>query len=155
MGGRRHSERSLRKIPGWKSMTFYLDSSALIKLIHLECESAQLRQFLRGDVFTSILTKMEVQRFLTFESAKARLEMSNRYAFLNFVSINNLLINKCINLNLPRLVRTLDSIHLGTAISLTKSLTGVITYDKKMQRACRALGMKFYAPGQSTSFWQL
>lgn len=135
-------------------MTFYLDSSALIKLIHLECESAQLRQFLRGDVFTSILTKLEVQRFLTFESANERLDMSNHQAFLNFVSINDLLIKKCINLNLPRLARTLDSIHLGTAVSLTKSLSGVITYDKKMQRACQVLGIKFYAPGQGTSFWQ-
>ena len=136
-------------------MTFYLDSSALIKLIHLECESAELRKFLRGDLFTSILTKLEVQRFLTFESANARPEISNHPSFINFVSINDLLIKKCINLNLPRLVRTLDSIHLATAVSLTKSLSGVITYDKKMQRACQALGIKFYAPGQSTPFWQL
>jgi predicted nucleic acid-binding protein len=132
-------------------MSFYLDSSALIKLIYPECESASLRRFLHGDLFTSILARLEVERFLTFGSASASTDPSTFQAFLNFVSINDLMINKCLALNLPRFVRTLDAIHLGTAVSITKSTSGVITYDKKMQRACRVLGMKFYAPGQRTS----
>lgn len=47
----------------------------------------------------------------------------------------------------PSDLRTLDAIHLATALSITPAVDGVVTYDARMQAAARSAGLEVLAPG--------
>ena len=44
-------------------------------------------------------------------------------------------------------LRTLDAIHVATALSLQQVINGVITYDKEMSKNAKALGLSVVSPG--------
>ena len=46
----------------------------------------------------------------------------------------------------PTAVRSLDAIHIATALSLGEDLGGVLTYDRRMQEALADLGIAVVAP---------
>jgi predicted nucleic acid-binding protein len=46
----------------------------------------------------------------------------------------------------PRILRSLDAIHLAAARSFGVSLDAVVTYDKRMADAALALGLRCVAP---------
>lgn len=47
---------------------------------------------------------------------------------------------------LPVQVRTLDAIHLAAARSLGEELSVLVTYDERMARAARELGLEVVSP---------
>lgn len=46
----------------------------------------------------------------------------------------------------PPSLRTLDAIHIATALMLEDELDTLVTYDRRMQEAAEALGMVVVAP---------
>jgi len=46
----------------------------------------------------------------------------------------------------PATVRSLDALHLATAIEIGEALDAVITYDARMAAAARSLGLAVAAP---------
>ena len=44
-------------------------------------------------------------------------------------------------------LRALDAIHVATAIQFRPTLTEVVTYDRRMADACRALALPVVSPG--------
>jgi predicted nucleic acid-binding protein len=46
----------------------------------------------------------------------------------------------------PDILRTLDAIHLASALSLGDSLDEVVTYDKRMAEAAKYLGLAVASP---------
>ena len=46
----------------------------------------------------------------------------------------------------PATVRSLDALHLATAIEIGDALDAVITYDARMANAARSLGLAVSAP---------
>lgn len=46
----------------------------------------------------------------------------------------------------PRIVRTLDAIHLATATALGDDLDSIVTYDQRMAEAARLLGLSTATP---------
>ncbi len=126
----------------------YLDSSALVKLAAAEPESNALRRYLRRrDVLvSSALARTELARALLprgeagSASAQATLER------LQLVRVNDRVLKLAGSLQPPEL-RSLDAIHLATALMLGSDLSAVITYDDRMASAGAALGLKVAAPG--------
>jgi predicted nucleic acid-binding protein len=47
----------------------------------------------------------------------------------------------------PPALRTLDAIHLASAAALGDDLEAVVTYDRRLADAVRALGMPDLSPG--------
>jgi hypothetical protein len=47
----------------------------------------------------------------------------------------------------PATVRSLDAIHLGTALHAGRALTSFVTYDKRLLDAALAAGLPADAPG--------
>jgi len=45
-------------------------------------------------------------------------------------------------------VRSLDAIHIGTALTLGIELAGVVTYDDRQTAAARNAGLAVFAPGR-------
>jgi predicted nucleic acid-binding protein len=127
----------------------YLDSSALLKLVVLEPESAVLREFLRtyASRLASALVEVEVPRALRragygdAEDRRAR-EVLARVAL---VDADRRVLRAAATLGPPAL-RSLDAVHLATALSLGQDLAGIVTYDRRLADAARGAGLEVWAP---------
>lgn len=130
------------------SSVVYLDSSALVKLVVAEPESEALRRFLRGRNVrvTSSLAKVEVPRAVRFQGAAAADRVKQILARLRLLTIDNSLLDAAAELD-PRVLRSLDAIHLASAMALGEDLYCVVTYDRRMTDAAGALGVVVRAPG--------
>jgi predicted nucleic acid-binding protein len=130
-------------------VTVYLDSSALVKLVIRESESDALRTFLQarsGPMTTSALARTEVVRavgsFGEHAVAGARLLMGG----MHDVAVSRSVLDAAGDLALRLDVRSLDAIHLATAVELERHLDVLITYDRRMAAAAEVLGLAVVAP---------
>jgi uncharacterized protein len=46
----------------------------------------------------------------------------------------------------PQILRTLDAIHVATALAIGDDLAEIVTYDERMVEAARSLGLPTIAP---------
>ncbi len=128
-------------------MRIYADSSAIIKLIKEEEESSAVRSLFSHEICTSILSVLEVSRFVEVFRPRVSFDEFNRITQdAYFVDLSTPLMIHLSNLKLPNFVKTLDSIHLGTAFLLKLSIDAILTYDKKMQMGAEMMGLKVLAP---------
>jgi predicted nucleic acid-binding protein len=125
----------------------YLDSSAVVRLVVAEPESAALRAHLRRrrPLVSSALARTEVLRALLPVGEIALSRAHEVLRRLDLVRINDRVLDAAGILQ-PAQVRSLDAIHLATAQLLGDDLGQVITYDDRMADAARSLGLKTIAP---------
>jgi hypothetical protein len=64
------------------------------------------------------------------------------------IAIDNRVLSRAVEIE-PVRVRSLDAIHLATALSLGLDLAAFITYDGIQAKAARALGLPVLSPGAS------
>jgi predicted nucleic acid-binding protein len=127
----------------------YLDSAAVVKLVHTEPESAALRGWLdeRAETgwISSVLTEIESVRALARYAPEA---VSRLPAVLDQIDLIDLdrPIRMLAQAVTPVTVRSLDTIHLGTALRSRPSLTSFVTYDKRLLDAARAAGLPIDSP---------
>ncbi len=133
---------------------FYADSSALVKLVIDEPESAPLRVTLNATPAVSCeLAVTELARALIRfaerdRSADSKLLASRATAVLDataLLPLNRALLAAAGNLPEPSL-RSLDAIHVAAALSLD-GLDGFLTYDGRQAAAARLFGLRTYSPG--------
>ena len=125
----------------------YLDSSAIVKLVVQEPESAALGRYLRRrrPLISSALTRTEVTRALLPLGADAIARGREVLSRFDLARVNDRVLTAAGSL-LPQDIRSLDAIHLATAQGLGGDLARVVTYDERMSRAARALGLAVAAP---------
>jgi len=131
----------------------YVDTSALVKLVVREAESDVLERELttwRG-LATSSITTIELRR------AARRARAGGRDVVADDDTIG-LLLDALAEIPLsaavrqtaatlePAQLRTLDAIHLASALALRDDLGVVITYDARMASAAAELGLNVAAP---------
>jgi uncharacterized protein len=127
----------------------YLDSAAVIKLVHAEAESAALRTWLDERAETgwvsSVLTEIESFRALARHAPNA---ISRLPAVLDQIDLIDLdpSIRILAQTARPVTVRSLDAIHLGSAQHVGHALTSFVTYDKRLLDAARAAGLPTESP---------
>jgi predicted nucleic acid-binding protein len=129
----------------------YLDSSALVKLVQRESESDSLRRFLRrhrsDHLVTSALARVEVVRAV-FAGGPVAIEHARRQlARLDQVVLSNDLLDSAATLAPAGQLRSLDAIHLAAAQVVGRDLRALVTYDRRMAGAARALGLAVETPG--------
>ena len=126
---------------------WYADTSALAKLVLREPGSAALRAALRdaGELVASALVTTE----LTRAARRVRPDLGPRIAALLdtlfLVDLDRDILTAAAALPPPE-VRTLDAIHVATALVLGDALDAVVTYDSRMGEAARAAGLAVIAP---------
>ena len=130
----------------------YVDTSALVKLVVHEAESDALERELatwRG-LATSSITTIELRR----AARRARLDrrdvagedaISVLLAALAEIPLSAAVRQAAANVE-PIQLRTLDAIHLASAVALGDHLAVIITYDDRMASAAAALGLQVAAP---------
>ena len=125
----------------------YLDSSAIVKLAIDEAESAPLRRHLRrrGPLVSSALARTEVLRALLDEGDAGVARGREVLRRLNLVRVNDRVLDAAGSL-LPSELRSLDAIHLATALQLGDDLRQLVTYDDRMLAAAARLGLRTAAP---------
>jgi predicted nucleic acid-binding protein len=131
-------------------LKIYLDSSAIVKLVQREAESASLRRFLRkhtsSERVTSALARVEVVRAVlsggTAAVAHARRQLDRMYQ----VAVDRDLLDQAASLAPGARLRSLDAVHLASAQVLAPDLLAVVTYDHRMESAAAALGLPVAAP---------
>lgn len=128
-----------------KSVT-YLDSSALVKLVATENESAALEKALIAveNLASCNLARVEIIRAAR-QKGRAVVEKARRLlANVELIQLDDELLDLAGELQGP--LRSLDAIHLAAALELGDELEAVVTYDAQMRRAAEALELPVAAP---------
>lgn len=128
---------------------YYVETSALVKLILEEAETPAMRRFLTPlaptDLVTSALTRTEMLRAARrrgpCEEGKAREVLSG----LSEITITRELLDTAGTLD-PPVLRTLDAIHLVTAMEIEDELTAVVAYDVRLLDGAGRAGLPVYTP---------
>ena len=127
----------------------YLDSSALLKLVHTERETPALQAWLdaRPDtpLVSSDLARVEVIRATRRINEAALPTAVAVLAALNLVPMTTDLLNAAGVIGNPGL-RSLDAIHLASATSIGAALTSFVVYDHRLAEAAAAAGLDTVMP---------
>lgn len=124
----------------------YLDASAFVKLVVPEPETPSLSAALDGvvRVVASEILEVEVLR------ASHRVGGDTRAARAQLSAVRLMPLTAEIRTLAgeldPPSVRSLDAIHVASALSLRERLKGLFTYDERMSGAARDAGLDVYAP---------
>jgi predicted nucleic acid-binding protein len=126
----------------------YLDASAIVRLVLEEPGWEALAAHLRGHPHrvTSLLSGVEVRRAIrragpSPERITRATSVLNR---LDQVALSADLLSRAGEIE-PATVRTLDAIHLATALEL-RPVDGFVTYDVRLASAAALHGFRVDAP---------
>lgn len=133
---------------------FYADSSALVKLVRREPESDALRAFLDdADLVSSELVLSEIPRAIR-RAADTDVRLPLRQLLtqagelldaVGLIAVERELLLGAGALE-PPVVRTLDAVHITSALALG-ALDGFVSYDERQGAAARLAGLRVIAPG--------
>ena len=139
----------------------YLDTCALLKLVHPEPETRMLRDFLKSRVqvpkFTATVVLAELPRAVrranhdqagrASEFLEAEREQAQRLLdTLQMVDVTRAVLADAGVADGPFL-RTLDAVHLVAAARIRAGLSAFVTYDKKLASAAQQAGLPVLSPG--------
>ena len=129
----------------------YLDSSALMKLVRRENETPALHEWLglrpELPVVTSELGRVEVLRAARRVGGRALTEARAVIGDLDLTPLDHAAQELACDIDDPML-RTLDALHLASAVLLSEELTTFISYDRRLANAARTAGLVVATPGQ-------
>lgn len=126
----------------------YLDASAIVKLVVEEPESTALREALRDRPrrVSSAVALVEVHLAAARRSpAPSSGRVRTILAGLTLIPVDRLTLDTAAGLGAHGL-RTLDAIHLASAISLGEDLDCLIAYDTRLLAAAEASGLAVHRP---------
>ncbi|MCX6440545.1 MAG: type II toxin-antitoxin system VapC family toxin [Actinobacteria bacterium] len=128
-------------------MSWYIDSSAILKLILDESERKFLVKFLKSPSVTSRVSRVEVKRTVN-RLAPEHLELAfSELEKLDYFPISTSILNVAESFDQSITLRTLDAIQVATALYLGESIEGLISYDAQMLKNAKKLGLKVISPG--------
>ena len=133
-------------------MNLYLDSSAAVKLFTAEAESPALASVVResigsglGRLFLSRLTRLETVRSLRRKGEDPTIA-DRFFEAADLVDIRPQDFEKAQHV-LPSSLRSLDSLHLVSALRLSELGIAMVTYDRQLAEAAAAAGLRAISPG--------
>ena len=126
----------------------YLDASAIVKLVVVEDETGALERDVadRPGLLTSRPGVTEVRR-AAHRSGGRRLIQQAEDVIASFVvvDVTAVMFDRASDLA-PATLRTLDALHLASALSVDLPLLDFITYDARLADAARRHGLAVAVP---------
>ncbi|SEB36365.1 Predicted nucleic acid-binding protein, contains PIN domain [Paramicrobacterium humi] len=129
-------------------MAHYLDTSALVKLIVSERESAALRSWLTQDErepVTSDLARTELMRAVRRIAPDLAVRARQVIDAMHVLSLTTETYDSAARLD-PPILRTLDALHLASALEIGSDLDAMIVYDERLSQAAHGYGIPTLAP---------
>lgn len=127
----------------------YLDSSALVKLVVSEAETRAMVDFVRAQrvVVSSVIAEVEVGRAVrrATSSPSAFRRMHEIFERIWLIGLTAEIRLRAALLE-PSGLRSLDAIHLATALDLEDSVDCFVVYDTVLARAARRIGLEVVSP---------
>ncbi len=131
----------------------YLDSSAIVKLIHREAESPALIEWLshrpESPLISSALAAVEVPRAVRRYAPQALAGVAAVMARLYLLEMDAVVRETAAALPDPTL-RSLDAIHVASALVARAegpALVGLLAYDERLLRSAALAGLPVLSPG--------
>jgi predicted nucleic acid-binding protein len=118
-----------------------------VKLVVAEAESDALREMLARDPdqLTSVIVEVEVVRAVR-RGAPDLVPLAQRVVSqVTVVEVSEAIRTRASLLD-PVGLRSLDALHLATALELGDDLDAVVTYDSRMAEAAASLDLQVAAP---------
>ena len=100
-----------------------------------------------GESFPSRISRVEVARTIAKHEPDFIDAAYDILADIQMIPVEDSIITIAENLPLHIDLRSLDSLHIASALAIRNALKGIITYDKEMVRAGVALGFNTMSPG--------
>jgi predicted nucleic acid-binding protein len=126
----------------------YLDTSAAVRLLMTERESAALRRWLRRrpERASAALLRVELIRVVRRAGVPRLIPQARKLlAGVHLIRLDDALLDRAAELD-PTELRSLDSIHLAAAASLGDDLAAVVSYDDRLLAAAASLGLPIATP---------
>jgi predicted nucleic acid-binding protein len=125
----------------------YLDTSGFVKLVRSEPESARLRAEIAsgGDLVSSALLLVEGRRAAARYGAVALVRARSALTTITLLPLGDAVLERAAGLQPPEL-RSLDALHLATAVELGADLDRFYCYDQRLATAAGTLGIDVQNP---------
>jgi predicted nucleic acid-binding protein len=125
----------------------YVDSSAFVKLIAAEAETAALRRALArwSRITSSALLVAEVTRAVLRNTPTSMPLAVGFLGTVDLIGITRARLQQAGLLQPPQL-RTLDALHLVSALAVGSRLGALITYDQRLAAAAQWYGLPVLTP---------
>lgn len=127
---------------------FYIDSSAIVKLIVSEYESAHLQLWIADKSGLLLGSSWIAWTEVNLAVSKTSPNLLGRAK-----QVLDTIVPLSFDLDLARMagtlggLRSLDALHLMTALNLGNACQGIITYDTRMAEAAHQHDCKVISPG--------
>ncbi len=125
----------------------YVDTSALLKLIKPETGSEALAEYLRDEteLISSALLAIEARRGALRAAPERLPRLDILLTRVDLVEISAPVIESASRLPDP-LLRSLDAIHLATALLIRPEVDVLLSYDDRLREAAQAHGIPVTSP---------
>ena len=127
-------------------MGWYLDSSAIAKLIIEETGSRALIELNLMDTFTSAISRIEVMRTIFLQDSSQMSAARDELRLIGTIPVTPGVITEAEMIAVTHSLKAADSIHVASAFINVTEFEGVITYNLKMAQVCKSLGMNVLSP---------
>jgi predicted nucleic acid-binding protein len=128
----------------------YLDTSATVKLVAAEPESAALIDWLNGhpdeNLATSAIGHIELIRAAARAGPEAVAKARSVAAMIDSLLLTDAIAGSSATIP-PAELRTLDAIHMATAHIHRRGLTAFCAYDRRLLEAAASQGLPTASPG--------
>lgn len=126
----------------------YLDSSAIVKLVASEPESASLTARIEeATTVSSEIARVEVLRAIRRSGGKREMLERGREVIrrVGLLRVDGRVLDLAAEVE-PADLRTLDAIHLASALVLGETLGAFVTYDRRLVAAAEQAGLGVQSP---------
>jgi len=130
----------------------YLDSSAVMKLVRAESETGALREWLEEHsaepLVTSALGHIEVLRAARRVDEPTAAQARAVIDVFDLVPLDRAVQDRACGIG-SALLRTLDALHLASALLIKSDVSNFVSYDARLAEAAADAGLSVTAPGQA------
>ena len=128
-------------------MSWYADSSAILKLLIVERESVDLTDFIDFTLKSSVLTRVEIIRVLHKIAPEKIAQAQEILVGIDLTPLNPAILSAAENFAPAITLKSLDALHVASVIFLGAAVEGLITYDKATIKNAKELGITVVSPG--------
>jgi uncharacterized protein len=130
-------------------LAFYIDTSALVKLVVAEPETDSLRAWLADgerDPVACDLVRTELIRAVRRAAPDRLVQARAVLDAVTLVEVTTKIFEEAGRVD-PTVLRSLDALHIAAALDLGDDLAGLVTYDDRLAEAAASNGISVVVPG--------